>query len=145
MSTEPFDQLPVEAIEYRSSRLQEDDPALDLVEVFAGLATAKSRLMIPEVLTWTCRLLGCKTSFAWLVLRAWEESGLVDFPIFRRWRARAVLVRRPRVVVSGPNDSGDFHGVVQGMLPRAMRRELERLAHDEGISCGEARESSPWV
>lgn len=145
LPTELSAECPVETIEFGNSNNPEEEPIRDLVEVLAGLASGKAMISVGEVLSWTSRLLGCSTSFAWLVLRSWEESGLIDFPLYRRWRARTVLVRRPRIIVSGPTHVGNYHGVVQGVIPRALCSALAQAAQDGGIACGTSVKSTPWV
>lgn len=121
------------------------DCAWDLVEVLGGLASRKTLITMKEGLKWCSRVLGLEGRVVWEVLRAWEEAGIIDCPIYRKWRGRAIVARRPRIVVSRMKEGGAVLGTVQGLVPKALRRQLKQASEQFGIGITVVEQISPWI
>lgn len=125
----------------------DDDPnEIDrLTEILAALTLRRRNVRESDVLCWIELVLGVHGRLVWDILRAWVEAGCLEVLVNRRWRARTLFARGPRLLALSTSDRRDVSAVLQGLVPTALRVELRRIAPTLGIELGCPRSPSPWA
>lgn len=116
-----------------------------LTEILAGLSLRRRLIGAAELADWFGRALGVRGEVLWETARAWVEAGALDALVYRRWRCRAYLARRPRFVVSARPRAPTVFAVLQGLAPFAVEREIERAAERFGAVVERLRPAGPLV
>jgi hypothetical protein len=118
---------------------------VSLTETLAGISLRRRLIGAAELAEWFGRTLGTRGEFLWDLVRAWVEAGALDALVYRRWRCRAYVARRPRFVVSARRGAPSVFAVLQGLAPLAVEREVERAAASLGAEVERLPPASPLV
>ena len=117
----------------------------DLVDVLAGLCSSRQFVAYGEACRWFNRILEVNEPILWNILRSWEEAGIIDCPYYARWRARAFVARRPRMLLFRSTEDNSVIGTIQGLVTNALRQQIRQTSNAFGVEIKQTNQSSRWV
>lgn len=125
--------LDLEGVWPEESEAGGSTPRESLVEILAALFQNRRGMGEGELCDWFRRVLSLPLQSCWPLLRAWTECGALDCFTFRGWRARHYFAR-PAHVTGFAKATGGFAAAVCGLVPRAVQRQVELAARNNGVS-----------
>jgi hypothetical protein len=124
---------------------RDDSQTGTLTEILAGLALRRRWIGEGDLLGWFRTTLGVKGRLLWDVVRAWVEVGCLDCWTYRRRRQRCYFARRPRLVAFRTGSGPGVTAMLQGLVPEALHRQVERAADEVGMAVRWRATLSPWM
>ena len=116
---------------------------LPLITILCARLAAQRGISEGELLPILEEELGLRVSEVWPILRGWVEGGMLEVLSDARWRGRTYFGRNPHMVVH--RASGDYEGVLVGLVPPYLLERFESLSSAAGLSRVRNRNVSEFV
>lgn len=119
--------------------------ARDFFDALAALSFRVSGMGEMDLYAMTTQFLGDELpgGRAEPLIRAWQEIGLIDRLMNRRWRVARYFARSPALLLK--NERGSFVATLIGLAPSVLLQRLDGLARTLGLERVDGTSPSPWI